>query len=69
MKNRLAVVIVAVTLVACSQPHAKSPTETAFNTPTQNQAIAINSIYWSDGDSGRINLAHELCLQAHVPFS
>jgi len=51
----LAATLLALTAVACIESPAQTTSETALNAQAQPQDIIIKSIYWSDGDSGRIN--------------
>ncbi len=53
MRNNLTAAIFAVITVACSQPRTDARAKTSVN--PHSQAVTIDSIYWSDGDSGRIN--------------
>ena len=51
----LAATLPAVTAVAYIESPAQTTPETALNAQAHTQDIIIKSIYWSDGDSGRIN--------------
>ena len=57
--NLIAMTVLAATVIACSEPHSQTTPQTTTNTQANIQAepqpITIRSIYWSDGDSGRLN--------------